>query len=629
MFKTRLTTSTIPSLVIALLPYIICGGLAPIVIDYDVRPLIPYLAAYTDMQMLYGVSVILSIMGFGLALYGFDRIRNSYDTTTKIVQAVAIASVLGFLAFYAYESYPHYKNTPFAWSKAYFYFMGEITFIFILPVVVTGVIVVGEVVYRLQNLKPVEQNPFGNASLLSSAEAEHKSNPEGLPLGRILKGLQGNETDLADCIAKSRSGSIFRYNPIHSFLFAPTGAGKGVGFVIPTLLDYDGPVVCIDPKSAENFKITAKHRQAMKGKGKSHKNNSPKRTTYVFDTNDLVDQKSDCFNVFDFLDVESPNIVERTRILSSSLCPCIGDERHDFFIKSAQNILACLLVYVCTLEKDKRNLCTVYDILMQNNDDLGDLFVKISESTSEHLATSRRIANQILSTDPRELSGCMNTARESLRFLESPAYRNMVKTTSLSLEDLYHNKADLFFCIPVTEIKSHGHYFIRFMIGYIFSFLKKQDRPPQKNILFIIDEMAAIGRINEIDEILLTGRSYGISFYGIAQTIDSLKKIYRDEVNSMLSSSLLLFLGVRTNDDQRYVSDRLGDKTVFTQSDSSSKKGTHENQTVSSIKRPLLTTSDIRSLFNDYLIAFFEDCDPIILRKLKYYEDKNYKVVHR
>src|SRR5258708_30332590 len=49
---------------------------------------------------------------------------------------------------------------------------------------------------------------------------------------------------------------------VHLSVFAPTGAGKGVSFVIPTLLTYfSGPVFTFDPKG-ELYKETANFRRA-------------------------------------------------------------------------------------------------------------------------------------------------------------------------------------------------------------------------------------------------------------------------------------------------------------------------------------------------------------------------------
>ncbi|WCP16236.1 hypothetical protein sphantq_04732 (plasmid) [Sphingobium sp. AntQ-1] len=57
-----------------------------------------------------------------------------------------------------------------------------------------------------------------------------------------------------------KSGKPLRYaGPAHLLTIAPTRTGKGVGTIIPNLLDYPGPVVCIDPKG-ENARVTAHYR---------------------------------------------------------------------------------------------------------------------------------------------------------------------------------------------------------------------------------------------------------------------------------------------------------------------------------------------------------------------------------
>ena len=54
----------------------------------------------------------------------------------------------------------------------------------------------------------------------------------------------------------------YRVTKKHVLTVAPTGSGKGVGCVIPTLLEYTGNVVCLDIKG-ENWAVTHERREAM------------------------------------------------------------------------------------------------------------------------------------------------------------------------------------------------------------------------------------------------------------------------------------------------------------------------------------------------------------------------------
>jgi type IV secretion system protein VirD4 len=57
-----------------------------------------------------------------------------------------------------------------------------------------------------------------------------------------------------------KTRKLLRYpGPAHLLTIAPTRTGKGVGTIIPNLIDYPGPVVCIDPKG-ENAIVTARER---------------------------------------------------------------------------------------------------------------------------------------------------------------------------------------------------------------------------------------------------------------------------------------------------------------------------------------------------------------------------------
>jgi type IV secretion system protein VirD4 len=55
----------------------------------------------------------------------------------------------------------------------------------------------------------------------------------------------------------------FRYMG-HMLTCAPTGSGKGIGAVIPNLLDYPGACVVLDIKG-ENYAVTSRYRRDVLG----------------------------------------------------------------------------------------------------------------------------------------------------------------------------------------------------------------------------------------------------------------------------------------------------------------------------------------------------------------------------
>lgn len=594
-------------------PYLLCGAFSTAIWFIDFSAYVPL----TNTETLYIMGGIYAVIVGNILYFSYKGIAQPQSKLHKDLLSLVALITLSLSALMAHKGWPLLKNQTFVPSKEYALWIGNLIMIYALPAL-SGLLLT---LYAFKNLfssssKQAEDEPYGSARLCSAQEALSKNDATGLPLGRILSSVKGDDLNLSETILSSKTGGIFKYSPVHSFLIAPTGSGKGVGFVVPTLLNYDGPIVAIDPKKAENFTITARHRRQ-----------NGTRHVLAFDTCALTEQETACLNIFDFLDISHPKFVDTVKGFAASLCPTIGDERLDYFKRASQNILTCLIISVATRPKEERTLCTVFDLMMKSPEDLAEIFEEIYQDEALADGTASRAAAKVLSTEPRELSGCMNTAREALSFLDSPSYRKITSKTNFKVEDIFENKADLFFCIPDDEIESHGHYFIRLVLSLIIHQMKRLERPPEKNVLFLLDEMAAIGRIREVKNILLLGRSYGISLIGIAQSIESLKDIYPKEIKTILSSSLVMFLGIRETDDMSYVSKRLGHKTVFSESSSKNEGGTKSNEstTKSAVKREVLTTDEINKLGNQYVVAFIEEMSPIVLKRLSYFSDKTFQ----
>lgn len=62
-------------------------------------------------------------------------------------------------------------------------------------------------------------------------------------------------------------GRLLAYNgDLHPFLAAATGTGKGVGFVVPNLLHWQGSAIVLDIKG-ENYSLTSGYRGRALGQG--------------------------------------------------------------------------------------------------------------------------------------------------------------------------------------------------------------------------------------------------------------------------------------------------------------------------------------------------------------------------
>ena len=79
------------------------------------------------------------------------------------------------------------------------------------------------------------------------------------PLVAQIRGRRAGLLGKRGPIVGKFGGRLLRFSDVEGSVgvFAPQGAGKGVGVVVPNLLTYAGSVICTDPKG-ENHAITAR-----------------------------------------------------------------------------------------------------------------------------------------------------------------------------------------------------------------------------------------------------------------------------------------------------------------------------------------------------------------------------------
>ena len=113
------------------------------------------------------------------------------------------------------------------------------------------------------------------------------------PSGRGLDSLRHND-HLRLTSAKSEAEVTYSGDaPL--FTVAPTGAGKGVSVIIPTLLSYPGSVVVIDPKG-ENYAVTSRYRREIGQK------------VYKLDPFGVAEGASSSINPFDVFQLDGASV---------------------------------------------------------------------------------------------------------------------------------------------------------------------------------------------------------------------------------------------------------------------------------------------------------------------------------
>ena len=119
----------------------------------------------------------------------------------------------------------------------------------------------------------------------------------------------------------------------HILTCAPTGAGKGVGGVIPNLLDYPGSAFVLDFKG-ENYVVTARARRELG------------QHVIIVDPFGITGSVGHALNWLDTLDSDSLDVVSRAAGLADMLVAVEGTDADSHWTDTARELLRGLLVYV-------------------------------------------------------------------------------------------------------------------------------------------------------------------------------------------------------------------------------------------------------------------------------------------
>lgn len=414
-------------------------------------------------------------------------------------------------------------------------------------------------------------------------------------------------------LPKSRGDFITSQDIPHSFICAPTGSGKGVGIVIPTLLTYGGSVVCLDVKG-ENFEKTACTRQALGDK------------VYRFSPLD-EEKRSHRFNPLDGVSQLPPErqFTEAKRIAESFIVMS-GDNVQGFLISAKEIFAASVLVVV---ERDKPTIAAIYDLLSQGGD-FNEMFEKLASETQVEEAKS--IYQRMAGIADRTLSAYMSVLFDGgLGLWRDGLVRAATETTDFKISDLRRNPASIYIIVAPNDLAVLAP-LVRLLFQQTVTILQStepgQDEPYP--VLFLLDEFPQLGKMVALSQAISTIRSYGGRMMIVAQSLSNLRSAYGNDgaQNFLANCRLQLFMAPADSETPDYVSKAIGNFTRKSRSKSwmmgqIGKSNIQEREEGARLLRP----EDLRRLPEDECVLLIQNSNPVRANKVSYYEDRFLKPI--
>ncbi|MEY9415175.1 type IV secretory pathway TraG/TraD family ATPase VirD4 [Bradyrhizobium japonicum] len=305
--------------------------------------------------------------------------------------------------------------------------------------------------------------------------------------------------------------------PEHVMCFAPTRSGKGVGLVLPTLLSWTSSAVVHDIKG-ENWQLTAGWRSSF-----SH--------CLLFNP---TDQKSARYNPLLEVRKGAAEVRDVQNIADILVDPEGALERRTHWEKTSHSLLVGVILHVLYAEEQK-TLTRVTEILADPAPSF-EKTLRIMLATN-HLGTAKEpkvhpvvaaTARELLNKSENERSGVLSTAVSFLGLYRDPIVSRNTESCDWRIADLVGagKPVTLYLVVPPSDI-SRTKPLIRLILNQIGRRLTEAlnaGNGKQRQLLMMLDEFPALGRLDFFESALAFMAGYGIRAYLIAQSLNQIAK---------------------------------------------------------------------------------------------------------
>lgn len=494
---------------------------------------------------------------------------------------------------------------------------------------IVGLTVAGFVTLGISGVYRGRLTQYDDSHFQSKAEIKKNKMLDGFDVNGFVFGKMGKPKSSKPFV----SADPDRFP--HAMMVAPTGRGKGVGFVLPNLLHFEGSALVLDVKG-ENFQKSSVHRQ--KGMG-----------------NDIW-----YFSPFDYVDLPvvegnpKPGRVTRTHRfnpLARIASMASTDEQY-----TALNTLADMFLVV---EGDNAKgfyqagkrlfVASCLFAIEQNQPHLGyasEVMGGGGRRAENYRLYAEQTAIPIVSRTFLEMAGETQKIVDSyisvingagFELWSDPSVVRATSESDFDFSTFRRNKQTLYISVQSEHLKTLAP-LIRLLFADAIASLQRKEPGPDEPyaVMFLMDEFDQLGRQPLVLQSIKTIRSFGGRFFIITQSIAGLDSpsLYGEADRRSLLAGAGVQIYMTPQDDRTadVLSTALGKKTIVSKSESQSRvRDLDDSANVSrrSEERPLVSPSELLRFPLDKVLILAEGQYPIKADHIRYYEDAHFAPIDK
>lgn len=509
------------------------------------------------------------------------------------ISGIVIASYFGSLLLYAQIHLSPELARP--WSAWYFLFEPLFQKKALVSLAIPHGLLVAVVIAFIKNWK--KHNANARWATLWDLRKAKLLEKEGLLLGKF------------------KGQYLINNAPTHVIALAPTRSGKGVGLVIPNLLNWQGSVICLDIKQ-ENYRLTSGFRKEYGHEVYQWAPVSP-------------DKRSHRYNPLDAISRDPHKKISDIQSLAKILIP---DPTHgdDFWASEARSLFTGLVLYVLDAPEMPSTIGSVYRILGAEGD-LGDICRHIVDKYPDLPIGGKKTLISFANKADKERSGVKSSLDKALHLWTEPMIDAVTSASDFSLADLRKKRMAVYVGVPTNEVGRIAP-LLRLFFEQAITTLSRQEpgRDEPHKVLLLIDEMHMMGDMSTMTTAFTLLAGYNCRVMAIVQGLGWLDVVYgKEKRNAILSGCAhQIFFAPNDLDTPAYISQSCGERTVESVSISKKSSFKHEgtSKNISHTQKPLISKGEIRLIKKDEEIMIVEGSRPVRAKKIVYYKDKQLQV---
>lgn len=437
-------------------------------------------------------------------------------------------------------------------------------------------------------------------------------------------GLTGGDGQPSILLGRHRGKFLSLPGQLSVMLSAPTRSGKGVGVVIPNLLNWPDSVVVLDIKG-ENYDITAGYRAAHG------------QAVYAFSPFD-DDARSHRWNPLTAVRSSPLHRVGDLLTIGQVFFPNDGGgtSSEAFFNDQARNLFLGLGLVLLETPSLPR---TIGEMLRQSSgkgrslkDHLSGLITQRREDGNPLSDECTDALQRLLSNSENTLSSVVATFNAPLTIFADAVVDAATSADDFRLEEVRRRRMSVYVRIPPNRLANARpllNLFFSQLVSLNTQALPEQDATLRVQCLLVNDEFTAMGRVGVITTAAAFLAGYNLRLLTVVQAMSQLDAVYGDKEARTFATNhgLQILYAPREQRDAAEYSAMLGHFTERATSRGRSRSFSgHGHSTVSrnesEQRRALLLPQEFKELGSERLVVIFENCKPILGEKIRYHRDK-------